>query len=194
MRPFPRAPNIAVGVLATLALAGFIAVVLDYATDRDSAPLVGGSFALIDDGGKTITDADYKGETTLMFFGYTRCPDVCPTTLFEISEILRKLPTGAKARALFVTVDPERDTPAVLKDYLSSFDNRITGLTGNRAQIDPVLKEFKVYSHKVPGDNGDYTMDHSAIVYLMNRDLRFIGPLNIEDQGMAIAQIAGAPR
>ena len=122
-----------------------------------------------------------KGQPFLVFFGFTHCPDVCPTTLFEVSEIFRALGPDAKnLRALFVTVDPERDTPAVMKDYLASFDPRIIGVTGDIDAITAAEKSYRVYAKKVPTDGGGYTMDHTAIVYLMNKDGRFVAPFNMK--------------
>jgi protein SCO1/2 len=149
---------------------------------------VGGPFALVDGGGRTVTDQDMKGKPFLVFFGFTHCPEVCPTTLFEVSEILRKLgPDADKAAALFITVDPERDTSAVMKDYLASFDPHLRGLTGSREQIDAVLKSYRVYSKKVPLDGGDYTMDHTALVYLMDKQGRFVAPFNVKRSADAAA-------
>ena len=142
---------------------------------------VGGPFQLVDQNAKPITDADMKGQPYLVFFGFTHCPDVCPTTLFDVSEILRALGPDAKdVHALFITVDPERDTPAVLKDYLSSFDPRVIGVTGDEASIAAVIKAYRVYAKKVPTDGGGYTMDHTAIVYLINKDGRFVAPFNMK--------------
>jgi protein SCO1/2 len=155
-------------------------------TGRSPAPIampsaVGGPFNLVDQNAKPITDQDLKGHPFLVFFGFTHCPDVCPTTLFEVSEILRAAGPGAKdARALFITVDPERDTPAVLKDYLASFDPRVIGVTGDSEAIAAVIKSYRVYAKKVPTENGGYTMDHTAIVYLMGKDGRFIVPFNMK--------------
>ena len=154
---------------------------------RLSAPVaqqiaaIGGPFKLIDQNGQTVTDQDLKGHPFLVFFGFTHCPDVCPTTLFEVSEILRSLgPDADRARALFITVDPERDTPAVMKDYLSSFDPHLSGLTGNPAEVAAVAKAYRVYFKKVPLDQGGYTMDHTAIVYLMDKEGRFVSPFNLK--------------
>jgi protein SCO1/2 len=97
-----------------------------------------------------------------------------------MSEVLRALGPDKKAAALFITVDPERDTPAVMKDYLSSFDPRIVGLTGSREAVDPVLKEFRVYSRKVQGEGADYTMDHTALIYLMDKQGRFVRPFRLD--------------
>ena len=142
---------------------------------------VGGPFKLIDQNGKAVSDQDLKGRPFLVFFGFTHCPDVCPTTLFDVSEMLRALgPDADRTRALFITVDPERDTPAVMKDYLSSFDPHLSGLTGDSAAIATVAKAYRVYYKKVPLDGGEYTMDHTAIVYLMDKEGRFVSPFSLK--------------
>lgn len=141
----------------------------------------GKDFSLTDHAGRPRTLADFRGKAVAMFFGFTHCPDVCPTTLFEVSEVLRALGSdGEKVRALFVTVDPERDTPAKLKDYLSSFDPRLIGVTGDEASIKAMEKTYRVYSRKVPLDGGGYNMDHTAIVYLMDKDGRFVAPFTLK--------------
>ena len=142
---------------------------------------VGGPFQLVDQDGKTVSDADMKGRPFLVFFGYTHCPDVCPTTLFEMSQMLHALgPDAGRIGALFITIDPERDTPAVLKDYLASFDPHLRGLTGGPAAVDAALKAYRVYAKKVPLKDGDYTMDHTAVVYLMDKNGRFVAPFNMK--------------
>lgn len=142
---------------------------------------IGGPFQLTDQNGKTVTEQSLKGKPTLIFFGYTHCPDVCPTSLFELSEVLRALGGDAdKINAYFISVDPERDTPAVMKDYLSSFDPHLEGLSGNPAETAKVLTAYRVYAKKVPTKDGDYTMDHTALIYLMDRDGRFVSPFNLK--------------
>jgi protein SCO1/2 len=142
---------------------------------------IGGPFRLVDQNGKAVTEQDMKGKPFLVFFGFTHCPDVCPTTLFDVSEVLRSLgPDADRAGALFITVDPERDTTAALKDYLASFDPHLRGLTGDTAALAAVAKEYRVYYKKVPLDGGDYTMDHTAIVYLMDKDGRFVAPFSLK--------------
>jgi protein SCO1 len=155
--------------------------------DRGGAPIVaapstvGGPFRLTDQNGKTITDGDLKGRPFLVFFGFTHCPDVCPTALFEISEIFDKLgPDAEKVNALFITVDPERDTPQALKDYLSSFNPRLIGVGGDAEALASVAKAYRVYYKKVPLKDGDYTMDHTAIVYLMDKTGRFVAPFSLK--------------
>jgi protein SCO1/2 len=154
-------------------------------TGRSPVPVqaaaIGGPFQLTDQNGRRLTDQDLKGKPFLVFFGFTHCPDVCPTALFEISEVLRALGRDAdRAAAVFVSVDPERDTPAVLKDYLSSFDPHIYGATGDSDTIAAVAKAYRVYYKKVPLSAGDYTMDHTAIVYLMDKNGRFVAPFNLK--------------
>lgn len=167
-------------------LAVFLAVFL-YATGQfrggraPATSAIGGAFQLVDQDGKRVTDQDLKGKPTLIFFGYTHCPDVCPTTLFEVSEVLRALgPDAGRAGAYFITVDPERDTPAAMKDYLSSFDPHLNALTGDRPAIDVAEKAYRVYAKKVPTDSGDYTMDHTALVYLMDKQGRFVAPFSLK--------------
>jgi protein SCO1 len=154
---------------------------------RGSLPLasqaaeIGGPFHLTDQDGRAVSDQDLKGKPALIFFGFTHCPDVCPTTLFDVSEVLRGLgPDANRVGAAFITVDPERDTSASMKDYLSSFDPHLRGLTGDPDAIKAVAKAYRVYYKKVPIEGGDYTMDHTAIVYLMSKDGHFIAPFNLK--------------
>jgi protein SCO1 len=151
---------------------------------------IGGPFALVDQDGKTVTDRDLKGRPFLVFFGFTHCPDVCPTTLFEVSEVLRALgPDAERVGVLFVTVDPERDTPDKLKDYLSSFDPHLRGLTGDPAAVAAMIRTYRVYARKVPQENGGYTMDHYAGIYLMDKDGRFVAPFRLRGTQEAAAEL-----
>jgi protein SCO1/2 len=183
------ARNVRVLVLTGAFLAGLVICfgVVAIVTGRVSAPVaqqiaaIGGPFKLTDQNGQTVTDQDMKGRPFLVFFGFTHCPDVCPTTLFEVSQIFRALgPDADKVRALFITVDPERDTPALMKDYLSSFDPHMAGLTGDPAAVAAVAKAYRVYYKKVPLDQGGYTMDHTAIIYLMDKEGRFVAPFSLK--------------
>jgi protein SCO1/2 len=133
---------------------------------------VGGPFALTDDHGNAVTDQTYRGRWMLVYFGYTFCPDVCPTELQTIAGALDKLGPNAKSVVpLFITVDPERDTPQALANYVKLFDDRLIGLTGTPEQISTVARAYRVYYAKVtPKDSTTYLMDHSSFVYLVGPD------------------------
>jgi protein SCO1/2 len=175
-RPSTRALSF---VIASIALVG-LGVWIVATPARNPTVLVGGPFTLQQGDGKTLTDADVRGRPFLVYFGYTHCPDVCPTTLAEISDVLRTMP-DKPIRALFVTVDPERDTPASMADYVSSFDPRIIGLSGSPDQIAAVEKAYRVYARKGPpqADRG-YSMDHSSVVYLMDAKGAFVEALDLQ--------------
>lgn len=173
-------------VAGALALTAGVMLLAPREVTRPSS--VGGPFQLIDQNGKTVTDADFRGKPLLVFFGFTHCPDICPTTLFEVSEVLNRLGAEAeKASAIFVTVDPERDTPEKLKLYLSSFHPRISALSGSEAQIEAIKKAYFVYAKRVPLDGGGYTMDHTSIVYLMDKQGKFVAPFNLKRDADAAA-------
>lgn len=151
---------------------------------------VGGPFSLIDGDGNKVTDQTWHGKYMLVYFGYTFCPDVCPTTLASVAEALDKM--GAKAdriQPLFITVDPKRDTPAVVKQYAAAFGPRIAGLSGSPEQIAAVAKAYRVYyaEHRTGTGPDDYTMDHSSVLYLMGPDGRFIAPVRADQDGPEIA-------
>jgi protein SCO1/2 len=176
-----------VRILAVLAafLAGaltlFATIWITLPGDATRPSSVGGPFNLVDQNGRVVSDQDFNGKPFIVFFGFTNCPDICPTTLFEMSEVLKRLgPDAEKTAALFISVDPERDTPDKLKDYLSSFHPRIFGLTGTPEAVAAVEKEYRVYAKKVPLKDGDYTMDHTAVIYLMGKDGRFVAPFNLQ--------------
>jgi len=139
--------------------------------------LVGGAFTLTDNTGKRVTDQDYRGRYTLVFFGYTSCPDICPAGLQLMAGALDKL--GAKAERItpiFISVDPQRDTPEKLAAYVKNFDPRLVGLTGTPDEIAAVAKAYKVYYAKVPSKErpDDYTMDHTSIIYVMDPKGEFV--------------------
>jgi protein SCO1/2 len=169
----------------------FLGVILfasHYQGNGPGASAIGGPFKLIDQNDKPITDQDLKGKPYLVFFGYTHCPDICPTTLFELSEVMRALGKDAdNTHAIFISIDPARDTPAAMKDYLSSFDPHLIGATGDAKAIDTAEKEYRVYAKKVPGENGDYSMDHTALVYLMDKEGRFVAPFRLDRKPEAAA-------
>lgn len=127
-------------------------------------------FAMTDHSGKLRSLADFKGKAVVVFFGYTQCPDVCPTTMTEMATVMQQLgPLSDKVQVLFVTLDPDRDTPALLSQYVPAFDKRFLGLVGDNAATEKIAKEFKVFYQKVPGKTpGSYTVDHSAGSYIFD--------------------------
>jgi protein SCO1 len=138
---------------------------------------VGGPFRLIDQNGKSVSDADFRGRTMLIYFGYSFCPDVCPTTLSVMAQALEKLGPERARRVvpIFITIDPERDTPKVLADYMKAFGPSFVGLTGSEAAIKDVEKKYRVYAVKKPlGKGSGYGVDHSSVLYLMGPDGKMI--------------------
>jgi protein SCO1/2 len=145
------------------------------------APL-GGSFSLVDQRGAPVTEAIFRGKPSAVFFGFTHCPDVCPTTLMETAGWIEALgPDADRMRFVFVTVDPERDTPEVMNEYVSAFSEAIIGVTGEPDAVHAMVKDFKVYSRKAPLDGGDYTMDHLASVLLLDEAGRLVGTIDREE-------------
>ena len=136
---------------------------------------IGGPFRLTAGDGRTVTDADFRGRWMLVYFGYTHCPDACPTALQDMANAVDALgPDAARRVALvFITIDPERDTPALMQDYVGAFDAPITGLSGTPEQIATAARGYRVYYAKHPRDDGGYDMDHSSIIYLMNPSGQF---------------------
>jgi protein SCO1 len=152
---------------------------------------IGGSFTLVDDTGTTVTEKTIAGKPYVMYFGYTFCPDVCPTTLLDLSRWIKKLgPDADRLNYVFVTVDPERDTVQSMHAYLSSFDKHIRGYTGTPGEIAQIAKEYRVYYQKVPTGDGGYTMDHSAVIYLMGPDGKLVTVIPYqENDTSAIAKL-----
>lgn len=155
----------------------------------DLKSTVGGSFKLTNQLGQPVTEQTYAGKPWLMFFGFLSCPDVCPTTLTTMTTWLEELGNKADAvQPIFISVDPERDNPNRMKEYLSVFDPRIVGLTGSPAEIAAVAKSFKIYYRKVPTSDGSYTMDHSAGVYLFNPSGDFFGTIDPHEDTKVVAK------
>lgn len=155
---------------------------------------IGGPFTLTDHNGKTVTEQDFKDKPSLLFFGYTFCPDVCPTTLAEMTLWVEDLGDDAKKlNYIFVSVDPGRDTPESMKEYVSVFFDGLTGLTGTREQIDAVAKAFRVYAKRAEDEDGDtetYVLDHTASVYLMKKNNVFTGTISYgEEHESAVGKI-----
>ena len=173
------------GLLAAAVMVGAIAVAAGAtalwmglalrAQVQSGATKIGGPFTLVDDTGVQVSEADLKGKSTVMYFGYTFCPEVCPTTLTDLAQWMQMIGQDAdRLNYVFVTVDPERDTPKVMHDYVSAFDPRIRGLTGTSEQIAKVTKEYGVYYKRIPTSDGGYVMDHSAVLYMMDPNVRFV--------------------
>lgn len=160
---------------------------------------IGGPFELVTQDGKRFTHENLLGKPSAIFFGFTHCPDVCPTTLFEMTLAMQTLGADAdRFNTVFVTVDPERDTSELLKTYLSSFDPRIIGLTGSAVAIETMIKAYRIYARKVPLDGGGYNMDHTASVLLFDARGNFVGTLaygeNSEPRLAKLRRLAGNSR
>lgn len=151
---------------------------------------IGGPFELVSTSGGAVTDQSYRGKWLLIYFGYTFCPDACPTALNSMSVALEKLgQDSSKLQPLFITVDPERDTRKVMNDYLKPFDSRIAGLTGSRDQINSVTKEYRIYveQKKSETEGNDYLVSHSAYIYLMDPNGKFANVIHSNEGGESIA-------
>jgi protein SCO1 len=161
----------------------------------DTAPVtVGGPFTLTAPDGTTVTDETYRGKWLLVFFGYTSCPDICPTTLSSIAAAIEELgPDAAKLQPLFITVDPERDTPEVMGSFTAAFDPRILGLTGSPQQIAAVSEAYGAYGVARRGEAGgdDYLMDHGTHIYIMNPQGQFVEGLDSDTPSSGIAATLG---
>jgi protein SCO1/2 len=188
-RPARTAPYALIGAALAVLLIGTGAFL--WLTNTNPArSMIGGPFTLTSGDGVTVTDKDFRGKYMLIYFGYTFCPDICPTSLNTVAEALDRL--GAKAERvlpLFITIDPKRDTPDAVKQYAQAFGPRMVGLTGSQAQVDIVAKAYRVYyrEHRTgPGPN-DYTMDHSSILYLVGPDGNFVAPIRAEQPPEDIA-------
>jgi protein SCO1/2 len=179
-----------------LVMALVLAIVAGWLLWRMSGPAdtagiadVGGPFVLVDQTGRARSDRDFRGRWVLLYFGYTFCPDVCPTTLARIGKTLGDLGSDAdRVVPVFITVDPERDTPAVLKTYLASFGPRFVGLTGKPAAIAKVAKAYRVYYAKHPLPGGTYSVDHSSVIYLLDRQGKFVKAYDDTDSPEALAK------
>ncbi len=161
------------------------------------APRYGGPFTMVDGYGRTVTERDFKDRPLAIFFGFTRCADVCPTTLIEMADLMAALGADAdRMTVLFVTVDPERDTIEILRDYAEAFDKRIVGLTGTMEQVAAMAKAWGVYFKKMPTTDGDYTMDHAAGVFLVTRKGNLKGTLDLHDRtpGVNLAKLRALVR
>ncbi len=183
------------GILVMRGPAFLAALAGQHPPDNNGAapgPAIGGPFTLVAADGQTVTDKTYRGKWLLVYFGYTFCPDVCPTTLGNIAQALAKLgPEAEKISPLFITVDPKRDTPKVMGNYVKSFDPRIIGLSGSADEIAAVTKEYHVYAAPQPGEGGNYLVDHSSFIYLMTPQGAFAKVMPGNTMGAALADQIG---
>jgi protein SCO1/2 len=186
-----------VAIVVLLALAASVILSTSLMIERPEPKIItsgtaaiGGSFTLVATNGETVNDHTYRGKWLLIYFGYTYCPDACPTALNSISVALEKLGSQASdLQPLFITVDPERDTRETMAKYLTSFDSRILGLTGTKGQIDDVIEKYRLYvSRKKAEHSGDnYLISHSSYIYLMDPQGRFVNVIHGEEVGDEIA-------
>ncbi len=177
-------------ILAGLVGVGVAAALVVPPRGGHAGAAIGGPFTLVSQDGVPVTQQVLAGHPTLVFFGYTHCPDICPTALSAITGVLKTLGDGDGARALFITVDPARDTPVVLKDYMSSFDPRITALTGTPEAIAGAERAYRVDAKVMPDADGTTMVDHTGVTYLMDKAGRFVGPFDLDrPAGEAAAEL-----
>ena len=183
-----RSILVAILVLMTAGV-GFLA--FEWYRQANGGEPYGAPFALVDQKGAPITEAAFRGHPSAVFFGFTHCPEVCPTTLFELDGLLKKLgDEGKDLRAYFVSVDPERDTVELMDSYVGNVSDRITGITGDPDKVHAMAKAFGIYSRKVELEGGDYTMDHTASVILLDGDGAFAGTIAYgENPDSALAKL-----
>lgn len=186
-----RRKRVLLGVAGLSVLFAAVAVTLVVTHDRRQPPApsaIGGPFSLTATDGRTVTDKTNAGKWVLIYFGYTFCPDACPTALSDMTVALEKLgPRADHVQPLFITVDPKRDTQVALTDYLKSFDPRITGLTGSEAQTTAAAAEYHVYVKPQLDGGGDYLVDHSAYIYVMDPQGKFVDVIDGATAGDAMA-------
>lgn len=172
-------------------IAGFavvaIAITMVVATHQpghaEGTAAIGGPFTLVNDNGVRVTEKTLAGKPYAIYFGYTYCPEVCPTTLFDLSRWIKTLgPDATKLNYVFVTIDPERDTPTLMRTYLSSFDKHIRGFTGTPEQVAKIALEYRVYYKKIPSSDGSYVMDHSSVIYLMGSNGQFVNMIIYQEK------------
>jgi protein SCO1/2 len=184
-------------VAAVASIAALVTAVIVFtlspppANHRAETAPIGGPFELLDQDAIKVTDKTFAGKPSVIFFGYTSCPDACPTTLSGLSTWLNAIgPDADKLNVLFISIDPERDTSARLKEYLSSFDPRIRGLTGTGEQVAAVAKQYRVYYKRIQLADGGYAMDHTAAIFLMDRAGKFVNPISLQtDDKIAIERL-----
>lgn len=168
-------------IIFTAIIIIFFGVTFSYVKLTDPGPY-GGAFTLTDSNGNTVTESDIRAQPSAIFFGYTMCPDVCPTTLMDLTDWLEKLgPDADKIKVWFFTVDPERDTPQVMHDYISNFNDKIIGVSGDPEKVHAAIKSFNVFAQKVDGKDGDYTYDHSSAIILLKKGGKMRGLIQYQE-------------
>ncbi len=185
-------PLAAAVVVAVLAVGARLPFWAGKEIEATGTPTIGGPFTLIDHQGRAVTEANFRGSYLLVFFGFTTCPDICPTTLQAVTQALDEIGDSAeRVRPILITIDPARDTQRVLADYVGHFHPRLVGLTGTADQVAAAAKVYGVYYAKAPGAGEDYLMDHSSILYLMDAEGRFVRHFA---PGAGVAELAAALR
>ncbi|MEH3148316.1 MAG: SCO family protein [Methylobacterium frigidaeris] len=189
-RPGPKRSGLLVIGLFALALAGIVGTTVALLPRGGKPPavsVVGGPFRLHSSKGGVLDSATLRGRPHLVFFGFTQCPNVCPTTLADLGNLLDEYgKQGGDIRAYYITLDPERDTPGLMREYMAAFSDRLTGLTGTPEEIAEVARAYRATARRVPLPGGDYTLEHTLMVYMFDRDGGFAGPLDL-DAGHALA-------
>ena len=171
---------------AVISVALFSYKVFDSQTNQSEEAKFGAPFRLVDNKGKPITEQAFEGHPSAVFFGFTHCPEVCPTTLFELASWLEELGEDGKSiQAFFISVDPERDTPQLMNDYVTNFSDRIIGITGDKDEVFKLAKSWFVYWKKVPSEDGDgdYSIDHTASIFLIDKNGKFKGTIAYGEAG-----------
>ncbi|WLS01174.1 SCO family protein [Shinella sumterensis] len=173
---------------ATITILAVVLAVLTWTLQSDKDRLsqqsfpLNGPFSMETHTGETFNSTSLAGTAYLAFFGFTHCPDICPTTLFELTDMMKELgPAADNLKVLLISVDPERDSQELLSQYMTAFDPRFVALRGTRQQTDDVVKSFAAFAKKVPLDGGQYTMEHTAGVYVIDADGRFVRLLRMEE-------------
>ena len=186
-----------IALVLAIVLAMLVALLLGYAFTRSDGgsssvtgkALVGGPFELVNQNGETVTNQDFLGQNLLIYFGFTFCPDICPTELAKMTAAIDMLPEGANVTPIFITIDPERDGVEEVKTYVEAFHPNMVGLTGTPDQIDTAAKAYRVYYAKnESGGSADYLMDHSSIIYFMDTEGEFVAHFTIDSTPEEIAE------
>jgi protein SCO1/2 len=191
MSAFTSRLRLALWGLVVLAAVASVVIFTTVPRGASGGSIGGGTYALLDDTGAVVDQSMLVGQPALLFFGFTHCPDVCPTTMGEMAVWFEELGDEARdLKAFFVSVDPERDRPEIIHDYVSWLDGRVTGITGTQAEIDKMVAAWRVFAEKVPTDDGGYTMNHTASVFLVNAQGGFEGTIaHQEDPATAVGKI-----